>query len=249
MRSSRLVVAAIAAALIFSCKSKQTSPEKSVGAIDSIVTVKRVFASDSVRFDSDDPAFWINPENPAQSFVIGTDKGGDAGDGALFVFDLNGKEIEDKTVTNIKRPNNVDVAYGFQFKGNAIDIAVCTERNTNSIRVFSLPDMKPIDNGGITVFEGDTARAPMGIALYKSTDGKVYAIVSRKTGLSGSYLWQYELIGKGGSVTGKLVRKFGEYSGKHEIESISVDNELGYVYYSDEGAGVRKYFAHPDFDL
>jgi 3-phytase len=245
MRASRLIVASIVATVIFSCKSKQASQEEPV-VNDSIVTVQPVFASDSVRFDSDDPAFWIDPQDPAQSFVIGTDKGGDTGDGALFVFDLNGKEIKGKTVRNIKRPNNVDVAYGFQLNGNNIDIAVCTERNTNLIRVFSLPDMKSIDNGGIAVFEGDTARAPMGIALYKSKDGKIYAIVSRKTGVSGSYLWQYELIGKGSSVTGKLMRKFGEYSGKHEIESVAVDNELGYVYYSDEGAGVRKYFAHPD---
>jgi 3-phytase len=36
------------------------------------------------------------------------------------------------------------------------------------------------------------------------------------------------------------------YSGKNEIESIAVDNELGYVYYSDEGVGIRKYYAHPD---
>ena len=43
-----------------------------------------------------------------------------------------------------------------------------------------------------------------------------------------------------------IVRKFGKFSGKKEIESIVVDNELGYVYYSDEGKGVRKYYAHPD---
>jgi hypothetical protein len=39
---------------------------------------------------------------------------------------------------------------------------------------------------------------------------------------------------------------FGTYSGKKEIESIAVDNELGYVYYSDEGVGVRKYYADPE---
>ena len=31
-----------------------------------------------------------------------------------------------------------------------------------------------------------------------------------------------------------------------EIEAIGVDDELGYVYYSDEGVGVRKYYADPD---
>lgn len=236
----------LAAMFIVSCTPKSNTESKPAEPNTSLSVLKPAFVSDSVRFDSDDPAFWINRKDPDQSLIIGTDKGGDAGDGALFVFDLKGKELKDKTVKNIKRPNNVDVAYGFEFKGDRIDIAVCTERNTNSIRVFSLPDMKSIDNGGIPVFEGDTAKAPMGIALYTSPQGKIYAIVSRKSGASGSYLWQYELHDNGNAVTGKLVRKFGDYSGTHEIESVAVDNELGYVYYSDEGAGVRKYFAHPD---
>jgi len=46
-------------------------------------------------------------------------------------------------------------------------------------------------------------------------------------------------------VTGKLVRKFGQFSGTKEIEAIAVDAELGYVYYSDEHFGVRKYYADP----
>src|SRR5690606_5659862 len=88
----------------------------------------------------------------------------------------------------------------------------------------------------------------MGIALYTDPDtGIIYAIVGRKTGPVTGYLYQYQLMANGdGTVGGKLVRKFGQFSGKKEIESIAVDNELGYVYCSDEGTGVRKYYAHPD---
>lgn len=43
-----------------------------------------------------------------------------------------------------------------------------------------------------------------------------------------------------------LVRKFGTWSGKKEIESVAVDDELGFIYYSDEGVGVRKYAADPE---
>lgn len=238
---------AIALIAFASCKNK---PLETVSVSnDSLTKIKPAFVSDSVRYDSDDPAIWINKNDLAQSLIVGTDKGGDSGDGALYVFDLHGKEIKEKRVANVKRPNNVDIAYGFRLGKNALDIAVCTERNTNSIRVFSLPDMKSIDNGGITVFDGDSLRAPMGLALYtEPKDGKIYAIVGRKTGpTDGTYLWQYLLEDDGkGNVQGKLVRKLGMYSGKNEIESIAVDNELGYVYCSDEGVGIRKYFAHPD---
>lgn len=207
--------------------------------------VKPVVVTDTVKHDTDDPAIWINPDDLSKSLIIGTDKDSD---GALYVFDLNGKVIEEKTVRNLKRPNNVDVEYGVVLNGNKVDIAVATERETNKIRVFSLPDMKEIDNGGIDVFVGEKLRAPMGISLYKrGTDGAVYAIVSRKEGPLDGYLFQYLLIDDGnGFVTGKLVRKFGSYSGKKEIESIAVDDKLGYVYYSDEQVGIRKYYADPD---
>jgi 3-phytase len=110
--------------------------------------------------------------------------------------------------------------------------------------------MKSIDQGGIPVFEGETGtgyRDLMGIALYRDSTGNVYAIVGRKTGpKDGTYLWQYLLKDNGtGGVTAELVRKFGRYSGQNEIEAIMVDDKLGYVYYSDEGVGVRKYYADP----
>ncbi|WP_298735418.1 phytase [uncultured Chitinophaga sp.] len=205
--------------------------------------LKPVVVTAAVRHDSDDPAIWINPADTAASLVLGTDKDSD---GALYVFDLQGKVL--RKVSGLKRPNNVDVAYGLRVNGQFLDIAVTTERETNSLRVFRLPDMQPLDAGGIPVFEGEQDRLPMGVALYtRPADTAIFAIVSRKTGPADGYLFQYRLQDNGkGGVTAMLVRKFGQYSGKKEIESIAVDNELGFVYYSDEQAGVRKYYADPD---
>jgi 3-phytase len=207
--------------------------------------IKPVLSSDTVKHDTDDPAIWINYEDPSKSLIIGTDKDSD---GALYVFDLDGKVIEEKTIRNLKRPNNVDVEYGLILNGKPVDIAVATERESNKIRIYSLPDMKEIDNGGIEVFVGEKERGPMGISLYKrASDGAIYAIVSRKSGPLVGYLWQYLIKDNGtGKVTGIKVRAFGNYSGKKEIESIAVDDKLGYVYYSDEQFGIRKYNADPD---
>jgi 3-phytase len=195
--------------------------------------------------DTDDPAIWIDSLHPEKSLILGTDK--DA-DGGLYVYDLEGRIDTARSVTGLQRPNNVDVEYGLMLRGKRVDIAVATERLTQKLRVFSLPDMQPLDGGGIPVFEGETKegyRDPMGIALYRDTTGNVYAIVGRKTGpTDGTYLWQYMLVDNGsGVVAAQLVRKFGLYSGLKEIESIMVDDHLGFVYCSDEGVGVRKYYA------
>src|SRR5690606_32631502 len=94
---------------------------------------------------------------------------------------------------------------------------------------------------------GEDETAPMGVALYaRPADSAIFAIVGRKSGPREGYLWQYRLEGVDNAVHAKLVRKFGQYSGKKEIEAIAVDNELGYIYYSDEGVGVRKYQADPE---
>jgi 3-phytase len=219
--------------------------EKSVLA-DSTEMVEATIITDSVEYDTDDPAIWIHPTNLAQSLIVGTDKDSLGG---LFVFNLDGKIVN--SVKGIKRPNNVDIEYGLMLAGKPVDIAVAAERQTGNLRVFSLPDMKPVDGGGLPVFVGDTLpmyRDLMGIGLYKSRAGKIYAIAGRKTGpTDGTYLAQYELMDNGkGIVAAKEVRRFGNYSVVKEIEAIFVDDKMGYVYYSDENVGIRKYYADPE---
>lgn len=202
--------------------------------------------TEAVKHDTDDPAIWVNRADPAQSLIIGTDKNVD---GALVVFGLDGRIRHDLSVRGLVRPNNVDLAYDVMIGGVKTDIVVVTERLAHRLRVYRLPDMAPVDSGGIPVFEGEQARDAMGIALYtRASDGAVFAIVSRSDAGAprSGYLHQYRLVDDGnGVLRGVFTRAFGEWSGRKEIEAIAVDNELGYVYYSDERYGVRKYHADP----
>jgi 3-phytase len=207
--------------------------------------LKPVVVTEPVGKDSDDPAIWLNPDDPLQSLILGTDKGG-----ALYVFNLEGKIIPEKTVTGLSRMNNIDVEYGMMLAGEPTDIAVATDRDANLLRAYRLPDMVAIDNGGTPVFdnEPEQLRRPMGIALYKRpSDGVIFAVLSRKEGPSGAYLWQYRLDDDGsGNLRLTKVRELGAFSGTGEIEAVVVDDELGYIYYSDEGLGIHKYHADPD---
>lgn len=229
---------------MFVCQAPQQENAAAETVAISTDALKPTFVTEETNYDTDDPAIWVNPHAASKSLIIGTDKNSD---GALYVYDLEGKIVREKVVRGLKRPNNVDVAYGLALNGKATDIAVATERETDRIRVFSLPDMQPIDKGGIAVFPEENERAPMGIALYtRPSDNVIFAVVGRKSGPKTDYLWQYRLSDNGrGSLKAELVRRFGDYSGKKEIESIAVDSRSGYVYYSDEGVGVRKYYADP----
>ena len=204
--------------------------------------------SENVKYDSGDPAIWINPENPEKSIIFGTDKDTDGG---IFAFGLDGKIIPEKSISGIERPNNVDLRYDFPISENEkTDILVFTERERKMLRIYAIPSMKALDNGGFPVFEGEEEgfQYPMGISLYHSPEnGNYYAIVGRKNGPLENYLFQYEIKADGtGNVSLELARKFGKFSGNKEIEAIAVDDEMGFVYYSDEGECIRKYHAEPE---
>lgn len=210
--------------------------------------IKPDVITETTLHDTDDPAIWIDYNNPEESIVFGTDKDTD---GAIYAFNLKGEIIESKTIRGLKRPNNVDIRQGFKINDStSIDVMAFTEREREQIRLFSVPDMRPLDNGGFPVFQDETDvdyKSPMGISLYKSPkDGSLYAIVGRKNGPKEGYLHQYKVNYSNDQVSLTLVRKFGNYSGKKEIEAIAIDDALGFIYYSDEIFGIRKYHAEPD---
>ena len=217
----------------------------------SAVTVKPFRPTEALTADPDDPAIWVNRADPSRSLVLGTVKVA-APDGALAVFGLDGKLQH--LVKGADRPNNVDVEYGLDLDASATDIAVLTERLGRRLRVYAIARdgsrLREVSAGKMPILEGAAGDegAPMGVALYRRPrDGTIYAIVAPKAGPRSNYLWQYRLEDDGtGRVKASLVRRFGDFSGIGEIEAIAVDDELGYVYYADEAAGIHKWKADPD---
>ncbi len=222
------------------------------GAVSVVNDTGFTVATEPVTNDPDDPAIWVHPTDPSKSLILGTNKVR-APEGGLWVYGLDGKTKQ--VIKNLDRPNNVDVAHGLPLGGKRVDIAVVTERLKQRLLVYGIDaatgELADIGSGGgIAVFAGEQgeAAAPMGVALYRRPkDGAIFAIVGRKTGPAKGYLWQYRLTDDGaGKVKGEKVREFGHFSGSGEIEAIGVDHELGYVYFADEGFGIRKWHADPD---
>ena len=205
-----------------------------------IIDLKPTVATEPVGTDPDDPAIWVHPRQPEKSLVLGTNKTSATEGGALYVFGLDGKIRQ--VFGGLDRPNNVAISGS---------LAVVTERLKSRLRFFRITDSpKPLnDAGALPVFVGEMGdfAAPMGVDFYlRPRDNALFVIVGRKKGPASGYLEQWRLNTKGPSITGTLVRRFGSYSGKKEIESIAVDSAAGLVYYSDEGFGVRCWSADPD---
>jgi 3-phytase len=244
----RFTILLILIVLSAACQSPQENVATEATPDSLSLQVQPKYITGTLPNDSDDPAIWYNETDPSQSLLLGTDKF--EGKGGLYVFNLHGDIDSSRSVFPLDRPNNVDVGYGLAMGDTVVDVAIVAERMTGSIRIFSLPDLTPVDNGGIPVFEDDLpANEVMGIAIYtRPEDHAMFAIVSRKANPvdEDDYLYQYRLDGSTGIVKGELVRKFGKFSGTAEIEAIAVDNELGFVYYSDEMFAIRKYHADPE---
>ena len=186
--------------------------------------------------DADDPAIYINPNDPEQSFVITTFK-----NGGLRVYDLAGEEIQSITPGNNVddsspfpspnaipeniRYNNVDIAYGVEYFGQlvgasqTIDFAVVSDRANDTVAFFAInPETKQLtkwDEGfefPESIFGVDDGEATAyGLATYNSpVDGKSYVFVSQA---DGNQIAQLEFSATFGAadepiVNAKVVRTF-----------------------------------------
>lgn len=220
------------------------------------VRLAPVVRTTAVPSDADDPAIWVHPTDPAQSLVIVTNKVA-APAGAVVVYDLDGRVLQ--TIGGLDRPNNLDLQQGVPWGDGRVDIVVAAERLKSQLRVWRVDvgTRRLVAIGAVPVLAGerDQRAMPMGVGLYlRPRDGALFAVVSPKTGDLEGYLAQYRLSPEGrDGVQGALVRRFGRFSGlsagpegSNEIEAVLVDDALGYVYYSDEHAAVRKYHADPE---
>jgi len=208
-----------------------------------IITVKPRIITSPVITDADDAAIWMHPTDPAKSLVIGTDKGSSP-DGGLYAWNLDGTQ---KQRSNMSRPNNVDIRYGFKLGSRLIDLAAVTLRDHRQARIF---EIDPATRKLTDVTTPDTAnvlnkmfKSPYGLTMYKRPDdGLMFIIVSSRHSDYKDKLWQIRLEDDGaGHVKGVFVRAFGNF--RNIVEGMVADDELGYLYASEEEVGIHKYYA------
>lgn len=141
---------------------------------------------------ADDPAIWLSP-NPADARILGTNK-----KQGLLVYDLQGKQTQ---LLEVGRLNNVDVRQNIQFGGSKVDLAVATQRDDNSMMLFTI-------NAGGDVAEAGRfptgLKSIYGMCLYQPASGGVQAFINDKDGT----FQQYSIGLEGSKFKATLLRSF-----------------------------------------
>jgi 3-phytase len=143
-------------------------------------------------------------------------------------------------------PNNVDVLYGFELDGRTVDLAVASVRPRKGkpgVKVWAIDaasrTLTDVTAGSrIKVFGGSE---PYGVCGYRSArTGRSFFFVTDSDGAVEQYALE---VAGDGRVGGTKVRAFrvGSVS-----EGCVADDELGFVYFSEESAGIWKFAAEPD---
>jgi 3-phytase len=222
----------------FACQNEEKNESEPIDhqQIDSTVVadVETTNVHASVEDDAaDDPAIWINFNNPESSYVIGTNK-----TKGLDVYALNGSMVFSN---NAGRINNVDVRYGFPLlDGSRIDIAAGSNRTSNSISIFKINidgTLAPVNSRLLA----SNLNEVYGFCLYKDpVNNRFYAFVNGKSG----GIEQWELIAvDGGQIDGKIVRTLKVPT---QPEGAVCDDENRTLFIGEENNGIWKFDAAAD---
>jgi 3-phytase len=180
---------------------------------------------------ADDPAIWVNPNNPAQSVIIGTDKRG-----GLAVYELSGKQIQ---YLPDGQMDNVDLRDGFKLGGQTVAIVTASNRKDNSIAIYKInPQSRTLEN--VAARKIKHGLSVYGMCMYRSVKtGKIYYFGTSKSG----EVEQWELFESNGKVDAKKARNFKLGS---VVEGCAADDELGHFYVAEEAVGIWKFGAEPE---
>ena len=191
---------------------------------------------------ADDPAIWIHPTNPERSVIVGIDK-----ESGIYVWDTAGNLLQQ--LPQGTSTNNIDVRYGFKFGNEIVDIVAANLRSSGKLAVFKVN----LDYDGANVLvqlagkndtENNIQKDSYGFCLYRRpSDGTLFAFDRPK---DGGEIRQYRIDdnGTGNGIRVTAVRTL-EYNGG-TAEGFVADDELGFIYISEEGEGIHKYYADPD---
>ncbi|WP_198667632.1 phytase [Glycomyces dulcitolivorans] len=229
--------------------------------VTAILETPALYADDDA--DADDPAIWIDREDPEDSLVITTAK-----EAGLYVYDLEGNELQHVDPRPAPgeddapgRYNNVDLISDFKLDGERVDLAVASDRGMDNLGIFKiedgeLEDVTDPDAGWIfseSQAEINEEHTTYGLATFQNRSG-AYVLVSRNAESEVALL---KLKAEGEEVTWEKVRTLNlpadfdlpngeswkpcDDTGQDpQVEGMVVDKATGTAYLGQELVGIWK---------
>lgn len=189
---------------------------------------------------ADDPAIWVNLEDPAKSLIIGTDK-----KSGLAVYDLDGQIVYQNTDG---RMNNVDVRSGYPITSNNGDpatatptvIVAATNRTSKEISVYAMNPQSGVLTDVMAEPIPSNFDQPYGLCLYRSAvNGNLYVYANDTEGT----VSQWQLYDNGlGKLRATIQRTWPVGS---KTEGCVADDANGWVFIGEEATGIWRYGAEP----
>ena len=223
----------IAGALNLSAGTAQdprTPPQSSMAIVHPITETAPVETDGD---SADDPAIWVDRNDPTRSIIIGTQK-----QSGLYVYDLQGRVLQ---FLPDGRMNNVDVRDNFRLGSQTVSLVASSNRTTDGISIYRVDSAT---RRLIDVADGVQPTGfldPYGLCMYRSArTNDTYVFVNGDVGT----MRQYRLNDAGnGRVRATQVREIPFAS---QTEGCVADDETGVLYIGEEDVGLWRISAEPD---
>lgn len=226
-------ITALTGALNLSAGTPQDARAVAAPRFPAVVAVAETAPVGSPGDAADDPVIWADPNNPANSLVIGTDK-----KAGLNLYDMQGRVIQHLPDGKM---NNVDLREGFMLGGQPVVLVTASDRTNKAVAIYRLDTearrLINIADGVQPTGQGD----PYGQCMYRSArSGKTYVFINDSNGEKR----QWELIDAGnGKVRAVRVRDFAFAS---QVEGCVADDASGLLFVAEEDVGLWRLSAEPD---
>lgn len=191
----------------------------------SVIANRETSAVESSDDAADDPAIWIDHQNPEKSLIIGTDK-----QAGLYVYDLEGNVVDFQA---LGKENNVDLRQnlmGDAFGGNNTLIAA-SNRTKNAVDILTMEQ-----NGTLKLLGSyPTKVEPYGLCVGLPNDNSAYRVlVNYKSGL-------FELTDVTFSNGEMVTQKFADVMLPAQLEGCVFDDQAQEFFVGEEEGGIWRF--------
>lgn len=183
---------------------------------------------------ADDPAIWVNKENPEKSLILGTNKMG-----GIHVYNLEGKELQ---YIRSGCMNNIDLRDNFLLNDQEVVLVAASNCTYNTITLFYIDKSTNLLSDTILNIKSSVDLV-YGLCMYKSEiTNKYYVIVNGE----GADVEQWEIYTENNELKYELVRNFKVSS---KPEGMVADDSEGILYLGVEEEGILIINAEPEFEF